>query len=181
MDCSELTTRLKKKDTAALETIIKMYTPYVAAIVYTILQGHLPEIDIQGVVNQVFFQLWKHAENLRIEKDEDLKSYIGAIARNASINEKKKCIPCVPLEEDILGNFHDSFSQIELRKILFDALSELEMENRIILLKFYFQRKTIRQISEEEQQPVSTVKTKLRRSREKLRSILEKGGFTYEA
>ena len=34
---------------------------------------------------------------------------------------------------------------------------------------------------EEEQQPISTIKTKLRRSREKLRFILEKGGYTYEA
>lgn len=181
MNCKELAMRLKKKDPAALEEIIRAYTPYVATIVYTILQGLLPEIDIQGVINQVFFQLWENAENLRVEKDADLKPYIGAIARNTSINEKKKNIPCIPLEEDILGAFPDSFSQIELRKLLSDALKELETESQILLLKFYFQRKTIRQISEEEQLPVSTVKTKLRRSREKLRSILERGGFTYEA
>ena len=80
-----------------------------------------------------------------------------------------------------MGEFPDSFSQVELRKLLLDALKELTAESQILLLKYYFQGKTLRQISEEEQQPLSTVKTKLRRSRQKLRSILEKGGFTYEA
>ncbi|MCI9631801.1 MAG: RNA polymerase sigma factor [Ruminococcus sp.] len=181
MACSELVMRLKRKDQSALEELIRKYNAYVAAITYTILQGHLPEIDIQGVINQVFFRLWEHAENLHMEKDEEIKPYIGAVARNAALNEKKKIISSMPLEEEILGEFTDSFSQVELRKLLLDALKELSTENQVLLLKFYFQGKTIRQISEEEQQPISTIKTKLRRSREKLRFILEKGGYTYEA
>ena len=116
-----------------------------------------------------------------MEKDEEIKPYIGAIARNAALNEKKKIISSMPLEEEILGEFTDSFSQVELRKLHLDELKEISTENQVLLLKFYFQGKTIRQISEEEQQPISTIKTKLRRSREKLLFILEKGGYTYEA
>lgn len=177
---NKLAQRLKRKDQTALEELIRKYNSYVATIVYTILQSHLPEIDIQGVINLVFIQLWEHTENIQVEKDEQLKPYIGAIARNIAINEKKKLVPYVPLADEILGDFPDSFSQIELRKIIFDALQELNTENQILLLKFYFQGKTLQQISEEEQQPLSTIKTKLRRSRKKLRSILEEGGFTYE-
>lgn len=181
MACNELAERLKKKDPSALEEIIRKYNSYAAVIVYTILQGHLPDLDIQGVINQVFSRLWEHADSLHMESDEEIKPYIGAIARNTAINEKKKIISSVPLEDEILGEFPDSFSQVELRKLLLDALKELTAESQILLLKYYFQGKTLRQISEEEQQPLSTVKTKLRRSRQKLRSILEKGGFTYEA
>lgn len=98
--------RLKKKDPSALEEIIRKYNSYAAVIVYTILQGHLPDLDIQGVINQVFSRLWEHADSLHMESDEEIKPYIGAIARNTAINEKKKIISSVPLEDEILGEFH---------------------------------------------------------------------------
>lgn len=180
MSFDELVIRLKKKDQAALEEMIRRYTPYVTKIVYTVLQGRLPEIDIRGVINHVFFQLWENSERIQIEKYEDIKPYLGAIARNAAISEKKKIVFSTPLDEEELLDFQDSFSQIELREVLSHALGELNTESQILLLKYYFQRKTIQQIAEEENQPQSTIKTKLRRSRKKLRSILEKGGFTYE-
>lgn len=181
MSLDELVIQLKKKDQIALEMIIRKYTPYVTKIVYTILQGQLPEIDIRGVINHVFFQLWENAERIQIEKYEEIKPYLGAIARNTAINEKKKIVSSIPLNEEELLDFQDSFSQIELQEILSAAMKELNSESQILLLKFYFQRKTIQQIAKEEHRPQSTIKTKLRRSRQKLRSILEKGGFTYEA
>lgn len=180
MSFDELVMRLKKKDEAALEEIIRKYTPYVTKIVYTVLQGHLPEIDMRGIVNHVFFRLWENTERIQIEQYKDIKPYLGAIARNAAINEKKKMVFNTPLDEEELFDFRDSFSQIELQEVLSHALRELNTESQILLLKYYFQRKTILQIAEEENQPQPTIKTKLRRSRNKLRSILEKGGFTYE-
>lgn len=180
MSCNELMERLKKKDPKALEEIIKEYNQYVAAIVYTIFHGYLAEIDIQEIVNQVFFSLWRNAEKLDPERYGDLKPYLRAIARNVSINEKKKFMQILPLEEDILGEVNESFSQVELKMLLSAALKQLSRENQILLLKFYFQGKTVQQIAEEENKPQSTIKTKLKRSREKLRIILEKEGVFYE-
>lgn len=50
----------------------------------------------------------------------------------------------------------------------------------MILLKYYFQGKKIKEIAEEENMPVSTVKINLKRSRSKLKKILEEEGFIYE-
>ncbi|WP_346910622.1 RNA polymerase sigma factor [Faecalicatena orotica] len=180
MNYIDIITRLKERDTKALEEIILEFNQYVAAIVYTILQGYIDEIDIQGIINQVFFILWEKAEKIDIKDYNDLKPYLGAIARNTAINEKKKITPTVPLDEHILGEINENFSQVELRAILLSALKQLSTENQIILLKFYFQEKTIKQIAEEEKQPESTVKTKLKRSKAKLKRILEKEGFIYE-
>ena len=176
----EILLQLKQKDPRALEEIIKEYHKYVFKIVYTILNGYAAEIDIRGVVNQIFFQLWQNAEKLDIEKYEDIKPYLGMIAKNMSIDERKKLNKCLPLEEEILGHTNELLTQVELKEILSKALKELSPENQIILLKFYFQGKSIKQIANEERLPEATIKTKLKRSREKLKRILEKGGFVYE-
>lgn len=55
MSLDELVIQLKKKDQIALEMIIRKYTPYVTKIVYTILQGQLPEIDIQKQAKTAFY------------------------------------------------------------------------------------------------------------------------------
>lgn len=90
MSENKLIIQLKKKDPKALEEIIEEYNHYVATIVYTILQGCLADIDIQGVINQVFFLLWENAEKIDIQKYTEIKPYLGAIARNTAINEKKR-------------------------------------------------------------------------------------------
>lgn len=180
MEDKELIEQVKQGDVKAFEKIIKKYHSYVVTIVYTVLQGCLPEIDIQGIINQVFFSVWQNAEKFDSRKYCELKPYLGAIARNTAINEKKKVIVHLTLEEDIIGELKEPFSQIEMKEILSNALKQLNVESRILLLKYYFQGKTIQQIAEEEGLLQSTVKTKLKRSREKLKRILEKEGFVYE-
>ena len=64
----------------------------------------------------------------------------------------------------MIGNSAKVFADIELR----------ETEYQIILLKYYYQEKLIREIASEEGIQESTVKTKLKRGREKLKEILIK-------
>lgn len=87
MDDLKMMERLRKKEQKALEEIIKKYNPYVSMTVYNILCGYAAEIDIQWVVNEVFFRLWENANKLDTQKYMDLKPYLGAIARNTAINE----------------------------------------------------------------------------------------------
>ena len=51
--------QLQQKEISALEEIIQTYHNYVAKIVYSILSFYSTEIDIQAVINQVFFALGK--------------------------------------------------------------------------------------------------------------------------
>ena len=84
------------------------------------------------------------------------------------------------MDEHILGEMNDSFSQIEKSQILQSAMAQLSKKNQILLLKYYFQGKKIKEIAEEENMPLSTVKINLKRSRSKLKKILEEEGFIYE-
>ena len=175
-----LVKQLKEGNTKALEKIIFEYNSYVATIICTILHESLYEIDVQGLINQTFFLLWKNKEKIELEKCESIKYYIGAIAKNLAINEKRKVKQHLPLDEYSIGEVEDSYSRVELREILMSALKELDKDCQVILLKFYFEGKKITQIAAEENMTESSVKNKLKRSREKLKLILEKGGFLYE-
>lgn len=172
--------QLKEGNTKALEKIIFEYNSYVATIICAILHENLYQIDVQGLINQTFFLLWKNKEKIKLEKCESIKYYIGAIAKNLAINEKRKVKQLLPLDEYSIGEVEDSYSQVELREILMSALKELDKDCQVILLKFYFEGKKITQIAAEENMTESSVKNKLKRSREKLKLILEKGGFLYE-
>lgn len=176
----KLIRRLKKKDQSALEDIIALFHQYTAAIVCRILYGQADESDIRSVINDVFFKLWESAEHINISGADSLKSYIGAIARNTALTEKKKIRKVCPLEEDILGEIPDHFNQVELRTVILSALKKLDTEDQRVLLKYYFQGKSIKQIAGEEHTPEPTVKSRLQRSRRKFRKILEEGGFIYE-
>ncbi|HIV41550.1 MAG TPA: hypothetical protein H9904_06120 [Candidatus Mediterraneibacter guildfordensis] len=57
----ELIRRIQKGDESALTIIISEYHPYVVKIVYSILGSCAHKVDLQGVVNQIFFTLWQKA------------------------------------------------------------------------------------------------------------------------
>lgn len=90
MSYVDLITRLKRKEPEALEEIIGQYNAYVATIVFNTLEGCTDILDMQAVINNIFFTLWENAEKIDIQNYSDLKPYLGAIARNISLNEKKK-------------------------------------------------------------------------------------------
>ena len=176
----ELVKRMSSGDEQALVEIIGIYHSYVTKIVYSILSGYTDLIDWQGVVNQVFFTLWENAKSFDTSKSTDLKGYIGVIAKNSAINEKKKYVLVSPIIDDVLGEVSDSFSQIELKLILEEAIRKLDKQEQLILVKFYFQGNKINTISEDLGLSESTVKSKLRRSKEKLKKYLLEGGYVYE-
>ncbi|MCI8527338.1 MAG: RNA polymerase sigma factor, partial [Oscillospiraceae bacterium] len=71
MDDSKTMEQLRKREQKALEEIIKKYNQYVSIIVYKILCGYSAEIDMQGVVNEIFFRLWENADKLDIQNYTD--------------------------------------------------------------------------------------------------------------
>ena len=169
-DENELIRRIQKGDESALAIIISEYHAYVGKIVYSILGSYSHKIDLQGVVNQIFFTLWHKAN----------KGYLGTLARNTAINEKKKCIPDYQINDEVIADISDDFNQVELRLLLANALRKLNKDEQLILVLFYFQNEKIADISRITGIPASTVKSKLKRCKEKMKKFLEEGGNQYE-
>lgn len=176
----ELIKRIQKGDETALTIIISEYHSYVVKIVYSILGSYSHKVDLQGVVNQIFFTLWNKAHKIDPSKSITIKGYLGTLARNTAINEKKKYISDYQINDEVIGDISDDFNQVELRLLLADALRKLKKDEQLILVLFYFQNEKITDISRITGIPASTVKSKLKRCKEKMKKFLEEGGNQYE-
>lgn len=84
----------------------------------------------------------------------------------------------LPLEEEILTGDEESptrfWERREEAQAVRDAVQRLDPQDREIFLRHYFWRQGVRQIAEELDMKESTVKSRLKRGREKLRAILKK-------
>ena len=109
-DENELIRRIQKGDESALAIISSEYHAYVGKIVYSILGSYSHKIDLQGVVNQIFFTLWHKANKIDPSKSVTIKGYLGILARNTAINEKKKCIPDYQINDEVIADISDDFN-----------------------------------------------------------------------
>ena len=172
--------RLKRQDTEALSWIIDRYTPYVCAILRRILPG-APEADIEEVASDVFFALWTHAQQVQ---PETFRGYLGAIARNKAKNRARARSCTVPLEEDLLlVSPHTPEGIVEEKerdRLLRQAVLDMGHPDREIFLRHYYYYEPVQAIAQALDMKAATVKTRLRRGREKLKETLLQGGMYEE-
>ncbi len=181
MNEAKLIAKLKKKNTGALEQIIQIYTPYVSTIIRNTLRGYISHEDLEELTADSFVSLWEHAEQIQ---SEHLSGYIAQIAKSKACNYMRKNIVLSESIEDVIiasnDDVEDEAEQQELSELLLKLLHELNDKEREIMLRFYYYRQTVSEISHEMDVNVSTVKTKLSRCRKKLRQKLQERGYGYE-
>ena len=174
-----LAERLKKGDAAALEKIIDSFSGYVCAVIRNFSRGAFSEQDIDELCADVFYKLWKCRENLDAKLG--LKAYLSAISRNAVKNRFRSQKP--PSEDISELEIADDFSieeaaeRKEMMSALYEALETLSDEEREIFLRFYFYGEKSSEIAIKTCISESSVRSKLSRTRTKLREYLTKRGF----
>lgn len=165
---------LKKGSERALEWFISRYTGYVSTIIYNIIGEHMDASDIEDVTADVFFTFWQQRKVVRTGH---IRGYLAVLARNKAKNKCRQMHFPLPLEDHMVtvqttpGPEYTA-QQKELSKAVRNAVLNMPVPDREIFLRFYFCYQTAEQISQEMQINLSTVKTKLRRGREKLKTSL---------
>lgn len=181
LDEKRLAERLKNGDTAALEKIINGLSGYVCTVIRNFSRGMLSEDDIDELCADVFFRLWQRRESLNSEAG--LRAYLSAIARNAVKNRFRDAPPPFEdiSEQQIAGEFsvEKEAELSEMLGALSDAMETLPDEERKIFLRFYFYGETSSEIALKTGLTESSVRSKLSRTRAKLRNYLIKRGFDY--
>lgn len=170
----EILVRLQNREQAALETAIRRYSGYVAAVARKTLGPDCTRQDIEELTSDAFVALWANAGKLR--GDSDLKYWLAVVVRNASLRRRVKSVGTVPLEENLVFD-RSPTSQTEKRERIRqvrEAVDSLEPTDREIFLRHYFWHQPVRQIAEELGKNQSSIKSRLSRGREKLRKILLK-------
>ncbi len=178
MDDSELTQRLKQKEELALEELIRKYTPLVATIVNNAARGLLSKEDREEVVTDVFVTLWNNSGNIMENK---LKGYLCRIAKTRALNKltsagKYETLPLDGYDPEDDFVLTAKVETKEMAVYLRQMIAELEMPEREIMIRYYYYSQNTSKISAVMGMNVETVKSKLRRTRLKIKEkLLERG------
>ena len=162
---------LRRGSEAALEWFIDRYSGYVAVVVYNIIGGSHSHEDVEEVCADVFVGLWSNAGKIR---GGSVKAYLVGMARHKSIDRLRAGAYELPQEDAIeLNGPAEALDRREERAAVHRAVLEMAQPDREIFLRYYYYCQKVADIARVLGMPESTVKTRLRRGREKLRSVLE--------
>lgn len=181
MTDSERIFALATGDENALYEISGAFSAYVCTVIRNFSGGVLSAQDVEELCSDVFFNLWEHRGRLNAETG--LKPYLSVCAKNAVKNRLRalnKSIESID-ELDIASNI-DIERAAELHammRCLDRALSELSDEERTIFLRFWFYGEKTADIAEAEGLNENTVRSKLSRTKQKLKDYLERRGFDH--
>ena len=181
IDEKQLAERLKNSDTAALEKIIDGLSGYVCAVIRNFSRGTLPEEDIDELCAEGFFKLWQRRGSLDCEIG--LRAYLSAIARNAVKNHFRDAPPpsedISELEIAVDRSVEDQAELNAMLGALSEAMEALPNEERGIFIRYYFYGETSSEIALKTGLTEGSVRSKLSRTRTKLKNYLIKGGFDH--
>ena len=178
MDDKSALRALKHKDETALAWFIDRYAAYVNTIIYNIIGSSMTVSDVEEVSSDVFLTLWLNAERISPGK---VKAYLSGIARNKAKEKTRLIGQELPLDEDMLiisdSDFERDMEIEEQSKFLKSAILAMQHPDREIFLRHYYYYQSVAQIADEMSINISSVKTRLRRGRNKLKEALCEGGY----
>lgn len=170
--------KIKTGDPSGLKALMELYVPYISVIVWNILQDAMSPQDAEEVVSDVFLAAWEQSADLRAGH---VKGWLGTVARNKAKNKLRQMGRTVSLEENSMdiptsNDLSEAMEQDEERRLVRQAVDALPPEDKEIFLRHYYYAQSIKEISAHMALNESTIKTKLRRGRIKLKEALTKGG-----
>jgi len=168
--------KLKKKDKKAFQKVFESF--YSRLVSYSYNFTYNQEVS-EDLVQEAFIYLWENIDSLKIEKS--FQAYLFAMVRNRSLNHLKKIKVTdigylldisIPLSNDFQ---EEVFSELERAQFLLKAEGILnclpEKMQEIFRLKV-MHNFSYKEISEEMDISINTVKTQLKRANFKIESAL---------
>jgi RNA polymerase sigma-70 factor (ECF subfamily) len=177
--------RVAAGDSRALEALYDRYSRVVYSAALRILG--LPELA-EEVVQETFWRVWRRSGTFQPGRGQ-VSSWILGIAHNLAIDElrRQRARPSPVYDEEdrpVLRDIEDSSMDVagaaidaEQRRLISAALNQIPAEQREALELAYFGGLSQSEIAARLQNPLGTVKTRIRLGLQKLRDILMAQGF----
>ena len=154
------------------------YTNYVATVIHNQLGAFAIREDVEELTANVFVALWESRSRL---KTSHLRGWLAATARNEARRHLREKKLLTVSREDVILVTGDTAQRLaeahERTRIVQKALFDLGWPDREIFLRYYYYDQKISEIADEMGLNAETVKSKLRRGREKLKALIGKGDF----
>ncbi len=163
----KLLKKLRSKNLKSLKYAIDLYTPYISVVLYNYVGTKLSSCDIEEIISDCFVTLWKNADYIDLNKG-TIRSYISKTAKNLALKRLSKYHEYIPL---------DDVELFEKEAVNYDYIWNYVMElgepDSEIFVRFYKYDEKLKDIAKAMDIPLSTVKTKLSRGKEKLKNKLK--------
>jgi RNA polymerase sigma-70 factor, ECF subfamily len=153
-----------------------------SALVFTMAMRMLKvRADAEDLLQEVFVQVWRQAENYREERGSP-EAWIINIARSRTIDkirsvrriEKSFVLTDDPARAESAENIESNVAESEAKLAMNSALANLPAAQRRVLELAYFDGLTQTEIAERLAEPLGTVKTRMRSAIQRLREMLGK-------
>ncbi len=173
-------------DENSLEILIGQYLRPIYSFVYRYV-GNTSEAE--DITQEVFVRVWKNLKKFDLNRQKKnsalyrseasgagFKTWIFTIAKNSSIDflRRKKTIP-FPLNEEFLAsksNFIEGIEQKNAIKKIHNALQEFSPNYRALILLKNESNLTFREIANDLNEPLNTIKSRYRRALIALKQIV---------
>jgi len=170
-------------DEAALRTLFERHLAPVYAFVHRYVGN---DDDAKDVVQETFVRAWRHLRTF--DQTKRFKTWLFTIAKNTSLNFLKKKKPATFPEltrergegedmfeeslEDPAPSLEELFDVVRTAEELGGAIAELPPPHRMVLLLYYQDQFTFKEIAGIVGEPLNTVKSRHRRALIALRKLL---------
>lgn len=180
LDDEELMSRLTYRDLKAFRTLYKRYSGLVYSASLRVLRD--PPLA-EDMVQEIFLRLWRRPESYVPQRGK-FATWLTSVTRNRAVDEirsrnrRYRHETASPEEQewDVPGDEGDdpalTAELSDQRRLILAALSGLPPEQKQVIELAYFGGLTQQEISERLQQPLGTVKTRIRLGMQKLRAAL---------
>lgn len=174
MEEKDLIRNLKRGKEDAYYELLNLYGNKLLKTCFLIIKD---KNEAEDIVQETFIKVFKYIKNFKGEST--LYTWIYRIAQNILKDRYKNRISMIPYEDyevevDIVEDV--IISKID-REILRHELENLNLIYKQVLILFYFEDLSIKEISEILDEKEGTIKSKLSRGRVLLKNALEKGGM----
>ncbi len=172
---------IRLQDERALGTLIQRYGGQVHAVCRNICGD---ELEANGVVSDVFWQFWRHAELFQPQRG-SLRSYLLTMARSRSIDRKRSITALSRQRSRFIDATINSTPELspadspdhralhdENAEEVQQALCQLSDLQRKMLQLAFFDGLSHREVASSLQIPLGTVKTHIRKGLLRLRYLL---------
>jgi RNA polymerase sigma-70 factor (ECF subfamily) len=183
MTDSELITGVVKKDRKSFDLFYERYAQIIFNLCVRILKD---EAEAQDVLQEIFLQIWREAERFDASRA-SVKTWLFTIARSRSLDRyRARKTVTSRLEEQAEEKLQEIAGKDDLQgtsvtqQYVLGALSRLSAEQRLVLELSYYEGLTQEEIAEKLQEPLGTVKSRIRAALMKLRGLFSGEKFAGE-
>lgn len=129
----------------------------------------------EDITQETFIKVYQKLDTFNNKSN--IKTWIISIAINNCKNALKKYSKEVTPLEDLTLTYTEDFSKNENRILVSKEVSKLPKKYLEVIILFYYQELSIKEISYILKVPQATIKTRLKRAKEKLKIYLKEDLF----